>query len=138
VTLFSRRRGGSKRGPPHADPARPAFDLSTLLDIFDGERGAIAGLLEVAIASIRIDVAAAERAAKNNDWTAVLALAHRLKGTSGSIGAGRLIDVCSKIEREVAELAEPTDGVDPALLAELRAAANAVTADIASYSAAAD
>lgn len=120
---------------PHPGPVLPSFDLSTLLDIFDGERGAIAGLLEAGLASIRVDVAAAEGAAARGDRTALIALAHRLKGTSGSIGAGRLIDVSSKIERA---LTEPDATLDPALLTELRAAANAVAADIASYGAGAD
>ncbi len=133
--MFSRRRGGFKRRSPSAAVVPPSFDLSTLLDIFEGERGAIAGLLEVAIASIRVDVAAAERAAARGDRAAGVALAHRLKGTSGSIGAGRLIDVSSRIERA---LAEPAGAADPSLLADLRAAANALAADVARYSEGAD
>lgn len=64
-------------------------------------------------------------AARTNDRAALFTAGHRLKGTSGAIGARRLLAIGTRIPI----------GASPRLLLELRAALELVAAEIATYKA---
>jgi len=102
-----------------------------LLDLFDGDTGEIAGLLAVAIASIRSDAGAITGAAAIDDRRTILESAHRLKGTSGTIGDRRLCAISSQIEEAAADVPNP---VGRLLLTELREAVSVLSAEIAACS----
>jgi two-component system sensor histidine kinase/response regulator len=102
-----------------ASPAAPALGVARLLEVFDGDGAAVADLLGAALDSIRIDVGRLERGAAVVDASLIVEAAHRIKGTSGSIGSQRLLDLSSAIER--AAKAQPPD-FSPALQQELREA----------------
>jgi len=130
---FSERRGrddaaGLKNG------SRPtvSFGLVTLLDLFENDRGAIAGLLEAALSSISRDTATIVGGVASGDRPTIIEAAHRIKGTSGSIGARRLIEISSKIEATVARSAAMADA---AALDELHAALAELLTDVAAYTA---
>jgi HPt (histidine-containing phosphotransfer) domain-containing protein len=108
-----------------------SFDLVTLLDLFDGNTGEIAELLSAAIASIRSDAGAIAGAAAIDDRRTILESAHRLKGTSGTIGDRRLYAVSRQIEEAAADVPNP---VGRLLLSELRAAVSVLSAEIAAFS----
>lgn len=117
-----------------ASEKRQCFDVATLLDLFDGDTVAIASLLEAAIASIRGDAGAIVRACIAGDRRAILESAHRLKGTSGTIGDKQLLTVASGIE----ETAAGPGGVPPApLLEALRESVDLLAEQIAAFSQAA-
>ncbi|MGD0472281.1 MAG: Hpt domain-containing protein [Candidatus Velthaea sp.] len=117
------------------EPKASAFDLATLLDLFDRDTAEIANLLDAAIVSIRSDAAAIAGAAAIDDRRTVLACAHRLKGTSGTIGDRRLFAVSLQIEDAAADVPNP---IKVALLTELREAVRVLGAEIAAFSKAAD
>lgn len=130
VTFSSGRTERSEQ-PTAAPPKSPAFDLLTLLDLFDGDRAEIAGLLTAAIASIRSDTGAIAGAAAIDDRRTIRESAHRLKGTSGTIGDRRLYSISMRIEEAAADVPNP---VGRALLAELREALRVLSAEIAAFS----
>ena len=107
-----------------------SFDLATLLDLFDGDTGEIAELLAAAIASIRSDAGAIAGAAAIDDRRTILESAHRLKGTSGTIGDHRLYAISRQIEEAAADVPNP---VERPLLGELRAAVSVLSAEIATF-----
>ena len=107
-----------------------SFDLATLLDLFDGDTGEIAELLAAAIASIRSDAGAIAGAAAIDDRRTILESAHRLKGTSGTIGDRRLYAISRQIEEAAADVPNP---VERPLLGELRAAVSVLSAEIATF-----
>jgi HPt (histidine-containing phosphotransfer) domain-containing protein len=109
----------------------PSFDLATLLDLFDGNTGDVAELLAAAIASIRSDAGAIAEAAAIDDRPTILHSAHRLKGTSGTIGDHRLYAISRQIEEAAADVPNP---VGRLLLRELRAAVSVLSAEIAAFS----
>ena len=69
-----------------------------MLDLFEDDRDAIVDLLNIAIAAIRDDVATICGVAPGADPEAIVEAAHRLKGTTGTIGAGALTALAARIE----------------------------------------
>jgi HPt (histidine-containing phosphotransfer) domain-containing protein len=106
----------------------PSFGIVTLSELFDGDRAALINLLEAALASIRRDVTLIATARAGAEGESVIAAAHRIKGTSGSIGAQHLIEISSRIA--AAALAAPAP-IATTLLAELQRAAQIVGDDVA-------
>lgn len=123
-------RAGSPQHEPETTSTEPCIGLATLLELFDGDRTAIADLLEAALASIQHDVEVIAGSADCADPRDIIEAAHRLKGTSGSIGARGLIEVSARIETAARHAPPP---IQPAVLLELRAAAGRVSDDIAAY-----
>ena len=103
-----------------------------LLDIFDGNRDEIQALLIAALASIQADTRAIIDAAGDNNRDVLLAAAHRLRGTTGTIGDRRLVAICARIE---AEAMSPAASLEPGMRSELRAAVERLAADVAAYAA---
>ncbi len=106
-----------------------SFDLPTLVELFDGDRAAIGTLLESALAAIREDGMLIETGVADDDRALIVEMAHRLKGTSGSIGARRLTAIGSRIERAALK---STTAVR-ALLPLLRAAVTLLSGHIDAY-----
>jgi HPt (histidine-containing phosphotransfer) domain-containing protein len=102
-----------------------------LLDLFDGDTEEIARLLDVAIASIRSDAGAIAGAAVIDDRRTIRESAHRLKGTSGTIGDSRLYSIGVRLEDAAADIPNP---VGRALLIELRDAVDTLATEIAAFS----
>jgi HPt (histidine-containing phosphotransfer) domain-containing protein len=98
-----------------------------LVDLFDADQKAIAALLAAAITSIRADAKAIGVAACRADLRRLSERAHRLKGTSGTIGDRRLLEISTRIEDAARNLTLP----QPPLLAALREAVDALGAEIA-------
>jgi HPt (histidine-containing phosphotransfer) domain-containing protein len=124
---------GNQPGPSggERDASRYAsFGLAMLLDLFEDDRDTIVDLLSAALASIERDTDAILRSAPADDRHTIVEAAHRIKGTSGSIGARALIEISSRIEA-VAARSSALVGEDT--LAELLASVAAVRADIADY-----
>jgi HPt (histidine-containing phosphotransfer) domain-containing protein len=130
VTLSSGRTERTEKSSSEPPPA-PSFDLLTLLDLFDGDTTEIAALLAAAIASIRSDAGAIAGAATIDDRRTILESAHRLKGTSGTIGDRRLYAVSAQIEDAAADVPNP---IARLLLTELREAVSVLSAEIAAFS----
>jgi HPt (histidine-containing phosphotransfer) domain-containing protein len=82
------------------------------------------------LASISRDTATIVEGVASGDRPMIVEAAHRVKGTSGSIGACRLIEISSKIEGTIARSAAM---VDAAALDELYAALAELRADVAAY-----
>jgi HPt (histidine-containing phosphotransfer) domain-containing protein len=119
-------------GPAAAqsEPARglqPPFEMGALLDLFDGDRLAVAGILSVALASVQADWKNIAAGAEAHDAPAVIASAHHLKGTCADLRATRLRDIAAIIE-QVPKAAPWT--VTASLLAELGAAADALSREL--------
>jgi HPt (histidine-containing phosphotransfer) domain-containing protein len=126
VTLFSDRAPDAEQRPV-PQPLCPSFDLATLLELFDGDDAEVTVLLEAAIGSIRSDARTIAGAAGKNDCRTVLASAHRLKGTSGTIGDRRLFAISIQIEETAAGIP------DAPLLSALHEAVDVLTAEISAY-----
>ncbi len=108
------------------------FGLPALLDLFDGDRDALGGLLEAAIGSIARDVGQIEAAITAGEQAGLAGVAHRLKGTSGTIDARRVFAAATALEGA----ARDGPGALAALAAELRLAFGEVESDVAAYFAA--
>jgi PAS domain S-box-containing protein len=105
--------------------------VTKLLELFAGDRGAVITLLTAAAGSIRSDFARIEQCAASGESAAVAEAAHRLKGTAASIRAPRLGEISSAIERAASA---PRATISEALMAELRAAVDALIADVEKHS----
>jgi CheY-like chemotaxis protein/HPt (histidine-containing phosphotransfer) domain-containing protein len=108
--------------PP--DNEQPAFEMNALLDLFDGDRLAVAGILAIALASVQSDSKTIVAGTQAHDAAAVIAAAHHLKGTCADLRATRLRDVAALIE-QVPKTTPWT--VTESSLAELGAAAAALS-----------
>jgi HPt (histidine-containing phosphotransfer) domain-containing protein len=123
---------GDSTGDPadNAREAAPALDLTTLVELFDADHSAIEALLAAAFASIEADAAALAANIAADNRTGMIETAHRLKGTSGTIGAAGLVEVAARIEAgahsHAALAAESWTGA-------LRSAVRAVAAEVAAY-----
>jgi PAS domain S-box-containing protein len=111
-------------------PQASEFQPDILLKLFYDDGAAVALILNDAIASIKQDVQRLEAGVKAGDWQTVSVCAHRLKGTSGDLGANRLMKIALLIER-----APKPDSwtVEPALLIALRSAVDSLGVDIEAY-----
>jgi HPt (histidine-containing phosphotransfer) domain-containing protein len=111
-------------------PQEPlSFGLTLLLDLFDNDRKAIVDLLRIAIAAIRDDVATIAGLNPGLDPEAVVEAAHRLKGTSGTIGAVRLMTLAACLE-SIAKR-RPPERLTPDALHELDVLVGELERDIA-------
>jgi HPt (histidine-containing phosphotransfer) domain-containing protein len=122
-------------------PAKPAeprsldgkagavLDTNALLDIFNGDRSAVAAVLRAAITSIKIDAQRVEAAVEARDELLIRETAHRLKGTSGTLRVERLLRIASLIEDAPREHRI----VEPSLLAELARAVAILSLQIDAY-----
>jgi HPt (histidine-containing phosphotransfer) domain-containing protein len=119
-------RNGSGRGNPAA-----TLRVERLLELFDGDRGAVITLLSAAAGSIKADFARIENCAAAHEFPAAAEAAHRLKGTSTSIRSPLLGDISAAIERAARGAPQR---IPEALLAELRAGVEAVIADVEKHS----
>jgi len=108
----------------------PALEVGPLLELFDGDRVAVANLLNAAITSIRTDLKRIENGAASNDGQTVIEAAHRLKGTSGSLRAKRLAEIGSLIQHMPLE---DRWTIPPSLLGELRLAVDVLSAEIEAF-----
>jgi HPt (histidine-containing phosphotransfer) domain-containing protein len=124
---FSKARAEFSEQRTEDQPKCPSFDLPRLIDLFDGDDAAIGHLLQAAITSIRGEAAAISAAAGAADRQTILDCAHRLKGTSGTIGDRRLLRISIQIEDAARSTAFPP----PPLLAALREAVDRLGAEIA-------
>jgi HPt (histidine-containing phosphotransfer) domain-containing protein len=106
------------------------FGLATLAELFDNDQREIAGLLIAAMAAIEQDCAAIFASVQQADRRTTIEAAHRIRGTSGSIGAQRLVEISAQIE---AAALQPLGSIPPDMLADLRDAADRVCAEIAAY-----
>lgn len=104
-----------------------ALGIAQLLEVFDGDANAVADLLNAALASIRTDVGRIERALASQDGPATIEAAHRIKGTSGSIKATRLLDIAASIE--CAARLDPPE-LPAAAMVRLRTALGLVGAEV--------
>lgn len=120
----------SSRQPGDASKRPSSFDLTLLLDLFENDRAAIVDLLRIAITAIRDDVATIG-GAPPGDPAAIVEAAHRLKGTSGTIGAMRLTALAARVETLAKH--RPGERLAPDVLRELHAAKQDLEADIAAY-----
>lgn len=105
----------------------PTLGMSMLLELFNNDRAAVFDLLAAALGSIGGDLKRIEAAAIERDFETMGEAAHRLKGTSGSIRSGRLVEIATAIEVEARTLPA---AIPTGLLADLRAAVAAVNAEV--------
>jgi PAS domain S-box-containing protein len=112
---------------------RPAATLrvAKLLELFGGDRGAVISLLAAAADSIKADFGRIESAVAAREFAEVAESAHRLKGTSASIRSERLDELCAALQRAASG---SSPAVSVALLAELRAAVEGLSADVKKHS----
>jgi HPt (histidine-containing phosphotransfer) domain-containing protein len=115
--------------PRSPDGKAGALDTGALLDIFDGDRIAVAGVLRAAIISIKIDAQRVEAAVEARDPLLIRETAHRLKGTSGTLRVERLLRIASLIEDAPREHRI----VESSLLAELGRAVAILSLQIDAY-----
>ncbi len=82
------------------EPDRPAVSLAepTDLEELDGNRAPSARVLSLFIEKAPGDLARLRQAADDGNASEVKALAHKLKGSAGSIGARRLAEVCNRLQ----------------------------------------
>jgi CheY-like chemotaxis protein len=103
------------RAPITAWSDTPALGIETLLKLFDGDESSVLALLDAASKSIESDLRKLEKSMIAMDMEEVAQSAHRLKGSSGSIGAMRLLAASSAAE--AAARAQPCDIGTPLLIA---------------------
>jgi CheY-like chemotaxis protein len=120
-------RRQSNRGEIAQSSPGATLRVAKLLELFGGDRGAVITLLTAAAGSIKADFARIENCAAAREFAAVAEAAHRLKGTTTSIRSPRLGEICAAVE---AAAQTATETIPEALLAELRAAVEALIADV--------
>ncbi len=106
----------------------PTLGIASLLDIFDGDLDSVRDVLDAGLVLIDTDLARVEESAATGDMEALVEAAHRMKGTSGSLGSRRIMEISATIQ----ELGKrnPT-AVDATLLANIREAVATFRADFA-------
>ncbi len=107
-----------------------SLGIATLLELFDGDRRSVAELLAAARTAIEANSAAIEHAAARAEFAIMCEAAHRLKGTSSSIGAQHLIELATRLE--AAARGSALSPSSPALV-DLRLEVAAVSAEIAAF-----
>jgi HPt (histidine-containing phosphotransfer) domain-containing protein len=109
-----------------------AFDhqMEVLGELFEGDSAAIVSLLNAAIASIRVDAGRIATGAQDHDAETLIAAAHRLRGTSGNLGANGLIEIAALIERAPKENCWT---VAPSLLAGLARCVDVLNVRVEAY-----
>ena len=97
------------------DQAVPVFDLSALITLTDGDRGALNELLEPLLGSLQEDRAVLARQLKPTDFSRLYDLAHRVKGGARMVKSLALIACCETLERVCEQ--RDSDALDAALAA---------------------
>jgi len=92
----SRDQADNKSGCP---PAATAFDAEALLKRIGGRRKMMKELLEIFVADIPVQIEIIEQAVANQHYRQIERIAHRLKGSAGTICAGLIYDSFVKIEQ---------------------------------------
>jgi HPt (histidine-containing phosphotransfer) domain-containing protein len=108
-----------------------AFEVATLLDLFDDDRGEVANVLSKASQSVTDDVARIVASLGARDLREIGERAHRIKGTSGAIGARAVHEAAASIEAQAR--AALWLGID-ASIEKLRRAASDLATEVARYS----
>ncbi len=93
--------------PAEATGASPVLDGARFRELRELEqhssRPVIRPLIDTYFLSAADGQAELRRAADASDWAAVAAVAHRLKGSSGSLGAAAVAAVCTRLEQSASE-----------------------------------
>ncbi len=106
--------------------------VEPLLEIFDGDRQAVAELLDEAAGVVDAAVAAGAPALAARDGDVVRAKAHAIKGCAANVGAQPLSRLAATIERAARDAQlETTD----ATIGALRAAVATFKTDVAAFKA---
>ena len=117
---------------PDAAPEDSVIDISRLDDLAELVAADGTSLVVTMIDSyVRRSAERGEnlrQAASDGDREAVIAIAHELKGSSGTIGAQRVMRCASVIEQQVRNGADPAPGAIDELLGEMDAAVRDLTA----------
>ncbi len=118
--------------PRRASTARemPTLGVARLLEIFQGNRAAVGEIFDAGLESIEVDLVRLEQSTPKREITAIIEASHRLKGTSGSIGSERLMEISAEIH-QAAKQSPPI--VDEALLSALFDAVVELRADVHAY-----
>ncbi|HEY4442082.1 MAG TPA: Hpt domain-containing protein [Candidatus Elarobacter sp.] len=80
-------------------PDNEILDLSRLIEAFEDDTAGIAELLEMAMETGRKHQRALAEAIANGDAEGVRRAAHSIKGSSGNIGANRVMEVAAELEQ---------------------------------------
>ncbi len=103
-----RDRGSTQEPPPAAPPAPTAAPEEPIeLDVLDSSRGPSQKVLQLFIEKVPSDIERLRQAATLGNASEVKALAHKLKGSAGSIGAKRLAEVCHRLQIHASAIAGP-------------------------------
>jgi len=105
--------------------------VTKLLELFAGDRAAVITLLTAAAGSIKSDFGRIEHCVANVEFAAVAEAAHRLKGTAASIRSPLLGEISAALDGAATAPGAP---ISEALMAELRAAVDALIADVEKHS----
>ena len=115
-------------GPGEDDGVIDASRLEDLAELSAGDgTSLLTSLIESFILRAGSRVEELERAVTEGDLEAVTAVAHELKGASGTIGAPRVMSCAAEMERRSRDGLEPSPGSLPRLRTELAAATDALT-----------
>jgi HPt (histidine-containing phosphotransfer) domain-containing protein len=107
-----------------------AFEIAPLLELFDDDRIEVANLLSTAARSVSGDVALVVSSNDAHDARELRERAHRIKGTSGSIGAHALREAAASLEGAARN---ESWAAIPSLVETLRSAASELTSEISRY-----
>jgi HPt (histidine-containing phosphotransfer) domain-containing protein len=77
---------------------QPVFDIKPLLEISGDDRQFVIELLESYLKQTGTDIEAIEKSTAQGDAQAVKFAAHRLRSSSGAVGAKNTAAACSEIE----------------------------------------
>ena len=114
-------------------PDNEILDLSRLIEAFEDDTAGIAELLEMAMETGRKHQRALAEAIGSGDVEGVRRAAHSIKGSSGNIGANRVMDVAAALEQS-ARGGDLSDA--PARAAAIEAEYARVDAEVRAYRAA--
>jgi HPt (histidine-containing phosphotransfer) domain-containing protein len=89
------------------------------MELFDGDPVQVEALLDTALGLMAADLERIARAAAANDWQTCGEAAHRLKGTSGGIGALQVMAIGAMLQQAATH---NPGAVDAAVLASLAGA----------------
>jgi two-component system sensor histidine kinase BarA len=79
-------------------PDKDVLDLTRLQEAFEDDTAGIAELLEMALETGKKHCAALEAAIAAGDAPAVAKAAHGIKGSSGNIGANRVMEIAARVD----------------------------------------
>jgi len=106
------------------------LDIDRLLELFENDYATVAAILDEAIESIKTDAQRVGAGVTTDDAEIVIQAAHHIKGTCGDVGANRLREIASLVER----LAKQESwAIAPSLLAELQVAVDALSVKIEAF-----